>query len=62
MNILSNLDEIANLIIRPSRYTYKMTDLGNKTFKIDDKTVNRHDFDIKNPRDMIIKCSVYSSS
>ena len=30
MNLLSNMDEIADLIIRPSRYSYKPIDLGPK--------------------------------
>lgn len=30
MNLLSNMDEIADLIIRPSRYIYKAGDLGPK--------------------------------
>ena len=61
MNILSNLDEIANLIIRPSRYTYKSTDLGNKTFKIHEKTVTRQEFEIKNQANLKIKGSIYSA-
>jgi hypothetical protein len=45
MNILSpNMDEIANVIIRPSRHLYKPSDLGSKTFNLDDQPVIRQDF------------------
>ncbi len=44
MNLLSNMDEIADVIIRPSRYLYKNIDLGAKSFTIDSEVVSRHDF------------------
>jgi hypothetical protein len=45
MNILGpNMEEIANVIIRPSRHTYKTTDLGAKAFHFEDGTVTRTDF------------------
>ena len=34
MNILSNMDEVADLIIRPTRYLYKPIDLGPKVITI----------------------------
>jgi hypothetical protein len=45
MNILSsNMDEIADVIIRPSRHLYKSSDLGSKTFNLDGQTITRLDF------------------
>lgn len=63
MNILSpNMDEIADVIIRPSRHLYKITDLGPKSFHIDDQLVIRTDFELKNNRGQLIKCSYYSKA
>lgn len=61
MNILSNMDEVANVIIRPSRYFYKLTDLGSKIITIDDKNVLRKDFDVKNKRGHILKASLFTT-
>lgn len=44
MNILSNMDEIADIIIRPNRYLYKPIDLGPKLISISGKTYYHHDF------------------
>jgi hypothetical protein len=44
MNILSNMDEIADVIIRPSRYIYKNSDLGSKSLTINEISVTRYDF------------------
>lgn len=58
MNILSNLDDIASVIIRPSRYLYKLTDLGSKS--LEDGTITRTDFEVKNSRQLKLKCSMFS--
>jgi hypothetical protein len=61
MNILSpNMDEIAEVIIRPARHLYKLGDLGPKTFSLDGVTVVRTDFEVKNTRGLGLKCSYYS--
>jgi hypothetical protein len=61
MNILGgNLDEIANVIIRPARHTYKPTDLGAKSFIFEGSIVTRTDFDVKNSRGMVLKGSYYA--
>ena len=61
MNILGpNMEEIANVIIRPSRHTYKSTDLGAKSFVFEDSIVTRTDFEVKNGRKFTLKCSFYS--
>ena len=44
MNILSNMDEIADIIIRPNRYLYKPIDLGPKLITNPGKTIYHHDF------------------
>lgn len=44
MNLLSNMDEIADVIIRPPRYVYKAVDLGAKSFTVDNSAVTRTDF------------------
>lgn len=43
MNI-PNMDEIADVIIRPARHLYKMGDLGAKSFAMDDSPIMRTDF------------------
>lgn len=35
MNILSNMEDVADLIIRPTRYLYKPMDLGPKIINVD---------------------------
>lgn len=59
MNI-PNMDEIADVIIRPARHQYKMADLGSKCFTMDECSILRSDFEVKNNRGLIIKCSYYS--
>jgi hypothetical protein len=54
------MEEIANVIIRPSRHTYKPTDLGAKSFTFEDSIVTRTDFEVKNNRGLTLKCSFYS--
>lgn len=61
MNILSNMEEVANVIIRPSRYYYKITDLGSKVITIDDRKVLRNDFDVKNKRGHLLKASLFTT-
>lgn len=61
MNILSsNMDDIAEVIIRPSRHLYKPSDMGAKSFTIEGQPITRQDFDTKNLRNLTIKCSLYS--
>ena len=60
MNILSNMDEIANIIIRPNRYLYKPVDLGPKVINCDDKIIYHHDFEIKNNQKLLLKASLYT--
>lgn len=43
MNI-PNMDEIADVIIRPARHLYKMGDLGAKSFTMDECPIIRTDF------------------
>ncbi len=45
MSLLSpNMEEIADVIIRPARHLYKLSDLGAKTFIVDGNQVSRKDF------------------
>ena len=60
MNILSNMDEIADIIIRPNRYLYKPIDLGPKLITINGKTVHHHDFEVNNSRGLLLKASLYT--
>ena len=48
MNMLSNMDEIANIIIRPNRYLYKVVDLGPKVINYGNDMIYHYDFEIKN--------------
>lgn len=60
MNILTpSLDEIAEVIIRPARYLYKASDLGAKSFLMEGVSYARRDFEVKNKRNLILKCSYY---
>jgi hypothetical protein len=61
MNLISgNMEEIAKLIVRPSRPNYKNNDLGAKNIIIEGEPVTRIDFDVKNRRGNTLKCSYYS--
>lgn len=60
MNMLSNMDEIANIIIRPNRYLYKPIDLGPKIISIENKSIYHHDFELKNNQKLTIKASLYT--
>ena len=61
MNLLSsNMEEIADIFIRPSRHLYKNSDLGPHSSIIEGHKVLRKDFDVKNHRDLTLKCSYYS--
>lgn len=62
MNILSNMEDVADLIIRPTRYLYKPMDLGPKIINVDGQPVYHHDFDIKNNRNLLLKASLYTAS
>lgn len=60
MNLLSsNMDDLADIFIRPSRHLYKNTDLGPKNMVIKGSKVARKDFEIKNNRKLTLKCSYY---
>jgi hypothetical protein len=54
------MDEIADVIIRPSRHVYKLGDLGGTNFTLDDNLIVRNDFKVKNKRGMTLQCSFYS--
>jgi hypothetical protein len=60
MNFFStNMDDIADVIIRPARHFYKLSDLGSKYLTIDEQTVERKDFDVKNNQGLTLKCSLF---
>ena len=60
MNILFNLDDVADIIVRPSRHHYKPNDLGNKSFTFEGLTITRNDFEVKNKRSLTLRGSVYA--
>jgi hypothetical protein len=61
MNLLStNVEEIADVFIRPARHIYKMSDLGPCSLTYEGHKVMRKDFDVKNNRNLTLKCSLYS--
>lgn len=60
MNLLSNMDEIADLIIRPSRYSYKPVDLGPKIITLESTSIFHHDFEVRNSRGLLLKASLYT--
>lgn len=62
MNILSNMDEIADIIIRPNRYVYKTVDLGPKLITHDSLSIFHHDFEVRNNRGLLLKASLYTTS
>ena len=60
MNLLTaNMEDLADIFIRPSRHLYKNTDLGPKNMMIEGFKVARHDFEVKNYRKLSLKCSYY---
>lgn len=61
MNLISpNMEEIADIFIRPARHLYKLSDMGAKNICMDGENVVRKDFEVKNKRGHILKCSYYS--
>jgi len=60
MNLLAaNMDDLADIFIRPSRHLYKNIDLGPKNMMVDGYKVARHDFEVKNFRKFNLKCSYF---
>ena len=61
MNLLStNVEEIADIFIRPSRHLYKLSDLGPPSIVVEGHKVVRKDFEVNNRRNLALKCSYYS--
>lgn len=52
--------QLVNAIIRPPRCNYSLEHLGPKTFKIGDKKFYRRDFELRNPRGLLLMCSQWS--
>ncbi|CAK77988.1 unnamed protein product (macronuclear) [Paramecium tetraurelia] len=46
-------------IIRPPRYSYKLSGLGSEAFMVQGIIVKRTDFSIKNNRNLILQCSLF---
>ena len=60
MNLLSgNMEDLADIFIRPARHLYKNTDLGPKNMMVEGYKVTKHDFEVKNNRKLSLKCSYY---
>lgn len=51
--------ELWKMFIRPYRQVYSSYDLGPQTRVISNKIVMRHDFELKNSRNLILKCSFF---
>ncbi len=54
------MEQIAEVIVRPSRHLYKIADLGPKAFLLDGLPVTRTDFQTHNKRGLIIRGSFYT--
>eukprot|EP00026_Physarum_polycephalum_P004919 Phypoly_transcript_04945.p1 GENE.Phypoly_transcript_04945~~Phypoly_transcript_04945.p1 ORF type:complete len:605 (+),score=86.22 Phypoly_transcript_04945:195-2009(+) len=52
-----NYDLLCNMIIRPPRFVYDISDLGPRYFSAGGKPAQRTDFELRNERGMIIQCS-----
>jgi len=48
---------LVNMIIRPPRFTYQVTDLGPKHFFVGGVAVKRTDFELNNSRGLALQCS-----
>lgn len=60
MNLLStNMEEIADIFIRPARHLYKLSDLGPKNLTLDGQLINRVDFETKNKKGLVIRGSYF---
>lgn len=61
MNLLStNMEDIADIFIRPARHLYKATDLGPKNTVVAGLTVMRTDFEVKNKKGLTLKASLFT--
>ena len=58
-NYKKQYEQIWKMFIRPYRQLYSHYDLGPKSRKINDKYVKRYDIDLKNDRNLILKCSYF---
>jgi hypothetical protein len=47
------------MFIRPSRQLYTIFDLGSPVLNTENYKAKRFDFELKNSRNMTIKCSLY---
>lgn len=60
MNLLSsNMEDVADIFIRPSRHLYKLIDMGPKNTIIEGQAISRIDFETKNKRGLTLKGSYY---
>ncbi len=59
MEKLVDIEQVSNLLIRPPRFTYSMTDLGPNIVTLNGFLIRRLDFIVKNPSNQTLQCSLY---
>ena len=60
-NYKKQYEQIWKMFIRPTRQTYYNYDLGPIIRNLNGKYIKRHDLDIKNDRDLNLKCSYFET-
>lgn len=58
-NYKKQYEQIWKMFIRPYRQTYYIYELGPTTQILKGRYIKRHDLDIKNSRNLILKCSYF---
>lgn len=54
-----NYQAVVHAIIRPPRSIYELHELGPTRFRFCTKSIERQDFEIPNPRQLMIRCSLW---
>lgn len=58
-NYKKQYEQIWKMFIRPYRQKYYIYDLGHKIRTYNQKIIKRHDIDLKNDRNLTLKCSYF---
>ena len=59
MDKIVDVEQVSNLLIRPPRFTYSLSDMGPNVININGTLTRRFDFNVKNPTDQTLSCSLY---
>lgn len=59
MNKIVDIEQVSNLLIRPPRFTYTLSDMGPNVVAINGTLTRRFDFNVTNQSDQTLSCSLY---